>query len=49
MYINYNCKDQKIFVDQYEYLNKVWAWFNVATNPTSTLLLLGYVFKPNDK
>ena len=49
MCINYNCKDQKIFVDQSEYLNKVLVWFNVATNPTSTSLSLGYVFKPNDK
>jgi len=49
MYINYNCKDQKIFVDQSEYLNKVLAWFNVTTNLISTLLLLGYMFKPNDK
>jgi len=23
MYINYNCKDQKILIDQSEYLNKV--------------------------
>jgi len=49
MYISHNCKDQRIFVDQSEYLNKVLAWFNIATNTTSTLLLLGYVFKPNDK
>ena len=39
----------KIFVDQSEYLNKVLACFNIATNPTSTSLPLYYVFKPNDK
>jgi len=49
MCINCNYKNQKIFVDQFEYLNKVLAWFNITTNPTSTLLLLGYVFKLNDK
>jgi len=49
MYINCNCKDQKIFVDQSEYLNKALAQFNVTTNPTSTPLPLDYVFKPNDK
>jgi len=49
MCINHNHKNQKIFVNQYEYLNKVLAWFNVATNPTSTLLPLSYVFKPNNK
>jgi len=49
MCINCNCKDQKIFVDQSEYLKKVLAQFNITTNPTSTPLLLGYVFKPNDK
>jgi len=49
MFISCNCKDQKIFVDQSKYLNKVIAYFNIATNPTSTPLLLDYVFKPNDK
>ena len=48
MYKSY-CKDQKIFVDQSEYLNKVLAQFNVTTNLTSTPLLLGYVFESNDK
>ena len=33
----------KIFVDQSEYLNKVLACFNIATNPTSILLSLGYM------
>ena len=46
--ISHNYKDQKIFVDQSEYLNKVLVCFNIATNPTSTLLLLDYVFKSND-
>jgi len=49
MYICYSHKDWKIFVDQSEYLNKVLAYFNIVTNPTSTLLLLGHVFKPNNK
>jgi len=49
IHISCNCKDQKIFVDQSKYLNKVLAYFNIATNPTSTLLLLNYVFKHNDK
>ena len=49
IYISYNCKDWKIFVDQSEYLNKVLAQFNVTTNPTSTPLLLGYMFESNDK
>ena len=49
MYISHNCKNQKIFLDQSECLNKVLAYFNIATNLTSTPLLLGYVFKPNNK
>ena len=48
MYINHNHKDQKIFEDQSEYLNKVLTWFNITTNPTSTSLSLGYVFKQCD-
>ena len=32
-----------------KYLNKVLAYFNIVTNPTSTLLPLDYVFKPNNK
>ena len=47
--INCNCKNQKIFVDQSEYLNKVLAQSNITTNLTSTPLLLDYVFKLNDK
>ena len=49
MYISHNHKDQKIFVNQSEYLNKVLVYFNITTNPTSTPLLLGYVFKSNNK
>jgi len=49
MCISHNHKDQKIFVDQSEYLNKFLAHFNIATNPISTLLSLDYVFKPNNK
>jgi len=49
IYISWNCNYQRIFVDQSKYLNKVLAYFNIATNPTSTSFLLGYVFKPNNK
>ena len=35
IYINHNLKDQKIFVNQSKYLNKVIAWFNITTNLTS--------------
>jgi len=49
MHISRNCKNQKIFVDQSECLNKVLACFNIATNLTSTPLSLDYVFKPNNK
>jgi len=44
-----NHKNWKIFVDQYKYLDKVLVYFNIVTNLTSTPLLLGYVFKLNDK
>ena len=47
--INHNHKNQKIFINQSEYLNKVLAWFNVTTNPTSNSFLLDYMFKPNNK
>ena len=47
MCMSCNHKNWKIFVDQYKYLDKVLAY--IMTNPTSTLLLLGYVFKLNDK
>ena len=49
MYISHNYKNQKIFIDQSKYLDKVLVYFNIVTNPTSTLLLLGYMFKPNNK
>ena len=49
MYISYNYKNQKIFINQSKYLNKVLVCFNIVTNPTSIPLLLGYIFKPNDK
>ena len=49
IYISHNCKNQKIFVDQNKYLDKVLVYFNIVTSLISTPLLLGYVFKPNDK
>jgi len=49
MCISYNCKNQKIFVNQSEYLDKVLVYFDMETNLTSTLLLLNYAFKPNNK
>jgi len=49
MYINCNYKNQNIFIDQFKYLNKVLACFNIVTNLTSTPLLLGYMFKLNNK
>ena len=47
IYINYNYKNQIIFIDQSENINKVLVCFNIATNLIDTLLLLKYVFKPN--
>jgi len=49
MHISHDCKNQKIFIDQCEYLEKVLAYFNVVTNPTHTLLLSEFSFKPNKK
>jgi len=49
IYISFNHKNWKIFVDQSEYLDKFLAYFNIATSLMSTLLLLDYMFKPNDK
>jgi len=49
MHISHNCKNQKIFIDQCEYLKKVLAHFNVVTNPTYTLLPSEFSFKPNEK
>ena len=49
IYISYDHKNQKIFIDQCEYLEKVLVCFNVATNPTHTLLPSKFSFKPNEK
>ena len=49
IYISYDCKNQKIFIDQCEYLEKVLACFNVATNPTHIPLSSEFSFKPNEK
>jgi len=49
MHISYDYKNQKIFIDQYEYLKKVLARFNVATNSTHTPLPSEFSFKPNEK
>jgi len=49
MHISCDCKNQKIFIDQCEYLEKVLACFNIVTNPTHTLLLSEFSFKPNEK
>jgi len=49
MHISHNRKNQKIFIDQCEYLKKVLACFNVVTNPTHTLLPSEFSFKPNEK
>jgi len=49
MHISHDHKNQKIFIDQYEYLEKVLAYFNVMTNPTHTLLPSEFSFKPNEK
>ena len=49
IHISHDCKNQKILIDQCEYLEKVLACFNVATNPTHTLLPSEFSFKPNKK
>jgi len=49
MHISHDCKNRKIFIDQCEYLEKVLACFNVATNPTHTPLPSEFSFKPNEK
>ena len=49
IHISHDCKNQKIFIDQCEYLEKVLARFNVATNPTHTPLPSEFSFKPNEK
>ena len=49
MHISRDRKNQKIFIDQCEYLEKMLACFNVATNSTHTLLPSEFSFKPNKK
>jgi len=49
MYVSCNHKNQKIFIDQYKYLEKVLAYFNVMTNHTHTPLPFEFSFKPNEK
>jgi len=49
MHISCDCKNQKIFIDQYKYLEKVLVCFNVVTNPTHTPLPSEFSFKPNEK
>ena len=49
MHISRNCKNQKIFINQCEYLEKVLTHFNIATNSTHTLLPSEFNFKPNIK
>ena len=49
MHISCDCKNQKIFIDQCEYLEKVLVCFNIATNPTHTPLPFEFSFKPNEK
>jgi len=49
MHISHDRKNQKIFIDQCEYLEKVLACFNVVTNPTHTPLPSEFSFKPNEK
>ena len=49
MHISRDRKNQKIFIDQYEYLEKVLACFNIVTNPTHTPKPSEFSFKPNEK
>ena len=49
MHISRNHKNQKIFINQYEYLEKVLVHFNVVTNSTHTPLPSEFSFKPNEK
>jgi len=49
MHISCDCKSWKIFIDQCKYLEKVLVCFNIATNPTHTLLPSEFSFKPNEK
>jgi len=49
MHISRDCKNQKVFIDQCEYLEKVLVCFNVVTNPTHTPLPSEFSFKLNEK
>jgi len=49
MHISHDRKNQKIFINHCEYLEKVLACFNVATDPTYTPLPSEFSFKPNEK
>ena len=49
MHISHDHKNQKIFIDQCEYLEKILAYFNIVTNPTYTPLPFEFSFKPNKK
>ena len=49
MHISRDCKNQKVFIDQCEYLEKVLVRFNVVTNPTHTPLPSEFSFKLNEK
>jgi len=49
MHISCDRKNQKIFIDQCKYLEKMLAHFNVVTNPTYTPLPSEFSFKPNEK
>jgi len=49
MHISRDRKNQKIFIDQCEYLEKVLVCFDVVTNPTHTPLPSEFSFKPNEK
>jgi len=46
MHISCDHKNQKIFINQCKYLEKMLAHFNVATNPTHTLLPSEYIREP---
>jgi len=47
--ISCDCKNQKIFINQCEYLEKVLVCFNIVTNPTHTPLPSEFSFKSNKK
>ena len=49
MHISCDHKNQKIFIDQYEYLEKILVHFNIVANPTHTPLPSKFSFKPNEK